>query len=204
MKRGVKLEAQPTNAQRIRELDVTLKNMQVSGRISQMMIQQTMQNFRDLSQDLGKAYNIINELQYRILAMQSLGNFDIDALSKKANELRLKDFNDASDAEDLKSNFTVGDVVEKDSTVIITSVSPGVDAGIFRSRIKLADSGVPELIDGLMGKPVGTKVKCELNGVEHEVELLGIRNPPPQVAVEQTVAAEVPPNNVIPLNETVH
>lgn len=180
--RGKKLEPKPTNSQLIREMDKELKNMQLAARLNQMMIQQLLQNMQAMGKDLGKAYGVLNELQYKVLAMQKVGTFDADALNKQADEMRLNDFIEASDEEDKSGNFTIGETVQNDSTVIITSVAPGDNAGIFRSRIKLAESGNPTLIEGLMGKPVGTKVKCTLNEVEHEVELLGIRNPPEPVA----------------------
>lgn len=179
MKRGVKLEPQPNNSQRITSLDKELKNLQMAGRLSQMMVQQVVQNLQTMSKDLGKAFGTINELQYKLMAMQSVGNFDMEAMAKKANELRLNDFNEASDAEDVAGSFTVGETVQDDSTIVITSTTAGADAGLFRSRIKLSECGVPALMQGLTGQPVGTKVKCQLNNVEHEVELLAIRNPPP-------------------------
>lgn len=203
MKRGVKAEAQPTNSQRLREVDVELKNLQMAGRVNQMMVQQLMTNLQNMSQDLGKAYGIINELQYKILSMQSVGvvagtgQFDMTALNSKAETLRLNDFIETSDAEDVKGGFTQGNVVQDDSTVIITSTAPGTDAGIFRSRIKLAECGVPSLIQAFAGQPVGTRAKAMLNGVEHEIELLAIRNPPPAVAAEVVPAANVPEDGTV-------
>jgi hypothetical protein len=84
--RGAKLEPQPTNSQRIREIDVDLKNLQVASRINQMMTQQVLQNIKGLSEDLAKAYGLISELQYKLLAMQKVGTFDADALNKKAED----------------------------------------------------------------------------------------------------------------------
>ena len=202
---GKKLAAKATNSQRIREMDVELKNVQVASRLSQMLLQQIMQNIQGLTQDLGKAYGIVNELQYKILAMQEVGNFDKVDLHCKAEKLRLADFLEASEAEDVAGKFTVAETVQDDSTVIITSTTKDVDeddAGIFRSRIKLADCGIPALVEGFKGKPVGTKVTCTLNDVEHVVELLGVRNPPPAAettgyssVVEETAndPAAVPP-----------
>jgi len=211
MKRGVKLEAQPNNSQRIRELDVELKNLQMAGRISQMMVQQLMTNLQNATKDLGKAYGIINELQYKILAMQKAGvvqgtgAFDMTALNAVAEELRLKDFIEASDREDVEGNFTVGDKVQEDSTVILTSSAPN-DAGLFRSRIKLAECSVPVLIQSLQGQSLGTKVKCMLNDVEHEIELLGVRNPPPSApVVEEVPAAEqIPVETAATSEDTAH
>lgn len=175
--RGVKQEPKLNKTEAIQSMDKKLSNLEMAGRVSQMMIQQVVQNVQSMSQDLGKAFATINELQYKILAMQSVGNFDMKAMQAKAEELRLNDFIEASDAEDKQGNFSIGDKVQDNSTVIITSSTPD-DTGIFRSRIKLAECGVPALIQGLAGQPVGTKVACKLNGADHMVELLGIRNPP--------------------------
>lgn len=192
MQRGVKLAPKPTKAEHVHEIATKVENMQMAGRMTQMMVQQLMQNMQNLAKDLGKALGTLNEMQYKILAMQSVGNFDMDAMAKKAEEMRLNDFIEASDAEDKAGNFTIGEVVTDESTVIITSTAAGDNAGIFRSRIKLTDSGVPALITGLLGKPVGTKVVCKLNGADHEVELLAIRNPPPAVPVDPPDGKNVP------------
>lgn len=183
MMRGVKQEPKLNKTETLIRMDKELKNTQMAGRVSQMMVQQLMQNLQNMSKDLGKAFGTINELQYKVLAMQSIGNFDMNALKLKAEEMRLNDFIEASDAEDKAGNFTIGETVQDDSTVIITSTSPGEDVGIFRSRLKLAECGVPALIKGLAGQSVGAKVECKLNDVDHVVELLAIRNPPPAVTV---------------------
>lgn len=190
MLRGVKQDPKPTKTEQLQTLDTKFSNLEMAGRVTQMMVQQMMQNVQNISQDLGKAFATINELQYKILAMQSVGNFDMKAMQAKAEELRLNDFIEASDAEDKQGNFTISDKVQDDSTVIITSSTPD-DTGIFRSRIKLAECGVPALIQGLAGQTIGTKVSCKLNGTDHTVELLGVRNPPPAVVVEETPANTV-------------
>ncbi len=197
MMRGVKQEPKLNKTEMLQSLDKELKNLQMAGRLTQMMVQQLMQNNQNLSKDLGKAFGVINELQYKILAMQNIGNFDMSAMAAKAEELRLNDFIEASDAEDKAGNFTIGDVVQDDSTVIITSTTAGDNAGIFRSRIKLAECGVPALIRDLAGKPIGTKVACQLNGEDHVVELLAIRNPPPAAPVEpEPVPTNIAPNTL--------
>ena len=200
MQRGVKQEPKLNKTEMLIAQDKELKNLQMAGRVTQMMVQQMMQQFQNLSKDLGKAFGTINEMQYKILAMQSTGNFDMVALQAKAEELRLNDFIEASDAEDAAGNFTIGETVQDDSTVIITSTTPGQDAGIFRSRIKLAECGVPALTTGFAGAKVGAKVTCQLNGADHVVELLAIRNPPPAVVEETPVA----PENLPDPGEVVH
>lgn len=203
---GTMQKAKTTNSQKIRELEKSFENLQVAIRVSQLLIRQLLENYQNVTNDLGKAYQSLNELQYKALAMEAVGGFDREAVTTKVEELRLKDFNEASDEEDAKSGFTVGDVVESDSTVIITSTTESGADSIFRSRIKLADCGVPALIDGLVGKPVGTTVQCTINNIEHTVELLGIRNPPPAPVEEEKVEPEAQAAEIIklPVDTTVH
>ncbi len=61
----------------------------------------------------------------------------------------------------------------------------------------MAECGVPALIKGLTGQVAGTKVPCTLNGVDHQVELLAIRNPPPAVVID------IPAGDVVQVGEVV-
>lgn len=185
--KGFRQQPQGSRKERLRELETSIQNSQMALRIQQMMVQQLMQSNKNMADDLGRALGLINELQYKLLAVQSVANLDLIALNSVANELRLKDFNEASDKEDAEGGFTVGDVVNEDSTVILTSTTDeGADKGIFRSRIKLADCGVPDLVTAFTGREVGAKAIVQLNGVEHTVELLGIRQPPKAETQEVT------------------
>jgi hypothetical protein len=175
---GFRQQPQDSRKERLRNIEAELKNMAMAARVSQMMTQQMMQNMQNMSQDLGRALGLINELQYKLLAIQKVSGLDVSALGAVSDELRLKDFQEASDKEDAEQNFTVGTAVNQDSTVILTSTTENLDKGIFRSKIKLAECGVPDLIKGLMDREVGAKVIVQLNGAEHTVELLGIRQPP--------------------------
>lgn len=185
MRNGFRAQAQGSKKDKLRSLEAEIKNMQMSLRISQMMTQQLLQNGQNMSQDLGRALGLINELQYKILAVQKTANLDNAELARIADELRLKDFNEASDKEDAEEGFTVGTTVDKDSTVILTSTTDELDKGIFRSRIKLAECGVKDLIDAFMGREVGAKAIVKLNGVDHTVELLAVRQPPKAEPVPQ-------------------
>jgi hypothetical protein len=185
MKNGFRQQPQVGRKERLASLETKLANLEMASRISQMMTQQLMQNMKNMQEDLGRSLSIINELQYKILAMQQVSGLDLSAMNEVANGMRLKDFTEASDREDAENGFTVGDKVEANSTVVLTSKTEGVDAGIFRSRIELAKSGVPDLINAFMGREVGAKALVKLNGVEHEVELLAIRQPAPEVSSDQ-------------------
>lgn len=177
--KGFRQAPQLSAKDKFREVNAQLTNVQMASRIQQMMTQKLLENGKAMGEDIGRLFQLVNETQYKVLALQELLNVDSDALTKLVEAKRLKDFDEASAKEDEKEGLLVADVVEEDSTVYLTSTTANPDAGIFRSRLKLAESGVPDLIKGLMGKGVGEKVKVQLNGAEHEVELLAIRKPKP-------------------------
>jgi hypothetical protein len=173
-------------------LEAELKNAATAQRINQMMTQQIMQNNKGMQQDLGRALGLISELQYKILALQTVTAVDLTKVAEVADGLRLKDFNEASDKEDMEEGFTIGTVVNAESVVVLTSKTiaedgtESADKGIFRSKIKLSEAGVPDLYSAFEGREVGAKAIVKLNGLDHEVEILAIRQPP--VVVEVTSA----------------
>lgn len=187
---GFRQKPQASKKVKINNMETELKNSQTAARITQMMIQQLVNNGRAMSEDVGKLFQLFNELQYKFIALQQLSGVETSKVQELTTELRLKDFVEASDKEDAEKGFTVSDTVTEDSTVILTSTTSVVpDVGIFRSRIKLLDTQSAELIKGLVGQKVGTKVEAKLNGVDHVVELLGVRQPAPEA---EAVAAVEP------------
>ena len=190
--KGFRQQPQANRKDEIRAIKEELKQLAMASRINQMMTQQLMQNLRNMQEDLGRALGIVTELQYKLLAVQKVGNFSVEEMNEIANEQRLTDFCEASDREDREGNFTTGTVVDKDSTVILTSTTEEKDRGIFRSRIKLSTCGVPDLIQAFTGREVGARAIVKLNGLDHEVELLAIRQPPPasETAGDESACAD--------------
>ena len=186
--KGFRVPPQGSKKDQLSSLKTELANLQMAGRVSQMMVQQLMQNLKSMSDDLGSALNQLYEVQYKYNALEKHLNLDKEALTKIANEQRLVDFNEASVKADVRENLVASDTIESESTITITSVAKdeqGNDRGIFRSRLKLSDSGVPDLITGLAGKKAGDKVNVKLNGIDHEVEVLQVRNPAPVEAAPE-------------------
>lgn len=170
----------------MRNIDTELKNLQMAGRVSQMMIQQLLTNIKSMGEDLGYALNQVSDLQYKQTALMKYLKCDVSALDKIANDQRLVDFDKGAADQDIKDVLVSAVAVSVDSTITLASEAKdesGNDRGIFRSRIKLAESGSPDLIAQLTGKTVGSKVQVKLNGIDHVVELLSIRNPTTPVEV---------------------
>jgi hypothetical protein len=176
---GFRQQPQESKKEKIKSLEIEVQNAQAATRVAQVLVRQLIDTTAKNTDQIRNLVQIVNELQYKVLAFQRLLNIDLKDAASIADELRVKDFNEASDNEDKQKNYDLASTVEQDSIVIITSTTPTAetDAGIFRSKFKLADCGLPSLIDALTGKAVGDIVEVELNGVMHQVVLLGIRKP---------------------------
>lgn len=184
----------PPKKDLMRQLQTEVQNLNMAGRVSQMMTQQLMSNVKAMGEDLGNALNQLYELQYKYTAVQKALNLDPEQLNNIANQQRLVDFNEASAKADERDGLEASDTVTDDSTIVITSTATdilGQDRGIFRSRIKLSESGVPALIQALAGKKVGDKVEVKLNDVDHVVELLAITTPKSAPVVIDATATAV-------------
>lgn len=190
--KGFRQPAQASKKAQVNALTAEVQNLSMSVRISQMLLQQMLTNVKTMGEELAMVTSQSMEMSYKVQAMQKHFNLDSAELDKIANVQRLKDFDEAAEKADKRENLLTGDVVSEDSTITITSTAVdlnGKDAGIFRSRLKLGECGVPALITALTGAKVGDKATLTLNNAEHTVEVLAIRNPAPD-AIE-AVTAEV-------------
>jgi len=190
-KNGFRQSKGPSTKDRIRALETNLENSQQALNISQMMIKQLMQQIDMLRKDGNNSINMCNDLQYRTLAMLNLLNVDLDALDKEADRLKLVDYNNASDKEDKEKNYSIGDVVGEGSIVIVTSTTETeVDQGIFRSKIPVAQIPFEQMKTDIIGKKVGDKFEADLNGVKHNIEIVGIRELPAKLEVVEDAPVE--------------
>lgn len=181
--KGFKQQPQAARKERLKELEAELANIQMALRVSQMVTQQLMQSNKHLSEDMARYAGMVNELQYKFLAVQKVGNFTTAALDEAANALRLKDFNEASDAEDAEKGYTSAETVIDGAIVILTSTVEGDnEKGLFRSKVSLLEAG-PAIQEALLGKRVGEKVEVTLAGNKHLLEILGVRIAPATEAI---------------------
>jgi len=165
---------------RVEELEKMLANLQMAMNISQAMIKNINSAGMKVDQDVSNMMGVVNDLQYRTLSMMENKVFSKDELNKVADSFKLKDFTSASDKEDADKGFTVSDETDAESIVIITSTTKedNNDASIFRSKLAIKDTVLPELKEKLVGKKVGDHVTATINNLEHDIEILGIRKQP--------------------------
>lgn len=197
MSDGFRQKKQPTNKDKLRELHVTLQNMQQMFNIQKMITQQFAQNLSKIDRDVNNAMGVINDLQYRTLAMlevfaEATGK-SADDIEEVAEKLKLKDYNEASDKEDEQKGYEPDSVVKEDSVVILTSsCESDPNKSIFRTKFKLDEEALNEdLKDKLLGLKVGEKVNAKLpDESEHEIEVVGIRKQPVKPEENTAQAAE--------------
>ena len=173
----------------LKQLQVESQNNTMALRMTQMMLKRMLEDSQNMGKDLGGVLGQLTEYRYQLSALVQALGLDPANIADIANTQRLADFNTGADKADVTENLVHGDVVTEDSTVVLTSTTDDKEGEIFRSRIKLADAGVPGLLKGFLGQPVGTVVDVELNGKVHHVELLAIRNPLPALAAVPDASA---------------
>lgn len=178
------LRKNKTKGQRFQDAEKEVQQLQMATRVSQMLIQQMGNSVQSLSKDFGEISGRQRDAQYRILAIQQLLGLDTNAINAKAEELQVKDFEEASAKEDETEGCTNADVVAEDSVVILTS-KVGENGGILRTRLKVAELGFPQLKQDLLGKKIGDTVDADISGTLHTITVLGIKTLPVKATQEQ-------------------
>jgi hypothetical protein len=173
-----------TAGQRQMVLEKKVEQMELATRISQMLLQQVGNSVSAMARDLGEMAHRQRDLQYMLMAMQELSGIDLTVVNKRAEELQVKDFNEVSDKEDQEKGYTVTDVVEEDSVVVVTTEAEDAKKSILRSKLVVSDLGLPKLKEDLLGKKPGDKFDADIGGMKHVVTLLAVRKKPAATETE--------------------
>lgn len=132
---------------------------------------------------------VLTDLLYKLQAVSE--KFNLDEINARADELKAKAFDSASDAEDTKTGFhPVEQVSSENNIVILTSSTESEnDEGFFRSRIVINDVSIPDMREKLLQAKVGDKFSTVINGVQHNVTILGIREKDASEPVDTSIPA---------------
>lgn len=174
------LRGNKTKLQRQQELEKRVANLEMQNRVTNMLIQQIGGAVSPMARDVGELASRQRELQYRALAIQELLSLKADDITKRSEELQVKDFEETSAKEDAEKGYTVTDTIDDDSVIILTSKVEGEGNGILRSKLVLKEIGFPKLREDLTGKKVGDVVEADINGAKHQITVLGVRTAPAQ------------------------
>lgn len=178
---------EPKGKEKIRQLQTELQNVSMAVRIMQVTMQQLLGSVQKNDMDVARSLEVANELQYRVLALLKLSGTDVAALDAAASEIKLNDYNEASDKEDSDKNYTVVNeaLTENHVAIVTTKCLTAKEKSIFRAKFRIMDLTDPKVRELLVGAVIGSKVVINLNGLDHELEILGVRRLPAQ---EQPVA----------------
>lgn len=179
-----------TKGERQEALEKRVASLEMAVRVSQMLLQQMGGSLQPLSRDLGELANRQRDLQYKVLAFQALTNLDAEAVNAKAEELNLKDFEEASAKEDAEKGYTSAEVIAEDSIVILSSVAEKAEKSILRSKLMVEEIGFPQLKADLLGKKRGDKISADVSGVQHEITILDIKTAPAKLEVVSSEEAK--------------
>lgn len=180
----MKVQPVATMVEDIDSLKKNVENLSMVLKVSQAMLQQILPHIQILGEEGAANKAEINELQYRLLALQKVCNVDEIQIKANVDLARFNDFEQSSAEDDIKNNlYKTDEVTSPDSIVIITSNTDD-GKGIYRSKIVLKETGNQELIDGLIGKKVGDSLEIMLNDTKHNVILLGVREKAAQAPIE--------------------
>ena len=188
MKNGMKRNKGPTTKEIIQTLKVEVENLNKAFQISQMMVKHLSNKVQGLETDMNNSMGMLNDFQYRTLAMLELGDFSNDDIEKKAEELKLVDFEAASNKEDEQKGYELDldGTINEDSVVTITSKVEGKDeGGIFRSKFHMSECVTPNIREALLEKKVGDTVEVDIYGENHKIEILQLRKVNKEEKAEQ-------------------
>lgn len=185
-----------SSKQKLKQLETAVANMQQMFNIQKLVAQQFSNNLGKLDRDVNNSMSVINDLQYRTLAIlhvltEVFPTVTMDAIEEKAEALKLKDYNEASDKEDKERGYVDDDIVGEESIVILTSECKNdPDRSIFRTKFKMSEEVLlGDVQEKLIGLKVGEKVEVDLpDGNTHELEVLSIKKE--TVKPEDVEAAE--------------
>jgi hypothetical protein len=163
-----------TAGQRQMAVEKQIEQLTMATRVFQQLLQQTGQNVSNMQRDVSELANRQRELQYRFLAYQELSSVAIEDVNKKAEELQIKDFNDFSEKDDKEHNLIEANEITEDSVVIFTTKADN-NKGYLRSKQALSELAFPKMREDLLGKKVGESIDVDINGVNHNLTVLGIR-----------------------------
>jgi hypothetical protein len=169
-----------TKGERFQETENGVSQLQMATRVTQMLLKQMGESVTSMSRDFNELTARQRDLQYKVLAMQDLSGLTEDSVTKHAESLQIKDFEETSAKEDLAVGATDVEVVSNDSVIILTSKIPN-GGGILRTRLNVSEISYPQFKQDLLGKKVNDTFDADINGTVHSITVLGIKELPAKV-----------------------
>ena len=166
----------PNQLERIQLLEKTAETLSMGVRVSQMLVQQVGQQLQQLQEQNHIKSSMINDLQYRILALQKVTGVDLEKLQVEADYFKLEEWSKASSEDSAAKKLTEAKSVSSyDSVVVFTTSTPDLkDGGIFRSKIRVSELGSATAMAEFLDKSAGDTFEVILADQKHVVTLLQV------------------------------
>jgi hypothetical protein len=185
MKKGFRESKMPSKKQQIEESQNIINDIQKGLQLMRMMMVSMNKSIQGFNADLNNTMTMMNDLQYRTLAMVKAKTFDEETLNRVAMELKIEDYERISSKDDADRGLIDAAVVSENSIVVFTSATPGQteDKGILRTKIPVNQSPSQQFKEAIIGKEVGGFFQTTIDGINHDVTILKIKELPPKAEV---------------------
>lgn len=183
------------------ELAQKLEGAENNIRILQSFLTQMGRTMQHMQNDLTQSINLQKSMHYRVKAQQEFiasliqkdhPEYPMEvAITQRMLSMQINDFNEESDRDDAANGYLPDDVINENSIIIITSVTPDetVDKGVLRSKVNIQDLNNEDLQKELIGKKIGDTVEVMIQNVRHVISVIAIKKAPP--APVEEVSTEV-------------
>lgn len=178
----------PNQLERIAALEKNAETLSMGVRVSQMLVKQVMERMQQTQEMLHVKSSALNDLQYRLLALQEVTGVDLALVQAEADRIKLKEWDRASKEDSEARGLVKTDFVKnKESIVVFTSTTPytSEDQGVFRSKVRVIELGSLPAMEAFEGKRSGDVFDVTLADQTHRVTLLEVYEEPKQEAVSE-------------------
>jgi hypothetical protein len=152
-----------------------------------MLVKQMMDKLQQTQEMLHVKSSALNDLQYRLLALQKVTGVDLKQVQAEADRLKLEEWNRASSEDSVARGLVSVDVVKnKESIVVFTSTTPDLpeDRGVFRSKVRVLELGSLPAMEAFEGKKPGDVFDVMLADQRHQVTLIEVLEEPKEAQGE--------------------
>ena len=165
---------------KVEQLSLEIERLRGAVQINQHLLQQASKSLPAMKADLDEFISRQRDIQYRLLAFESLANVSTEDLAAEVTKLQLLDFEDLNNKDDIAKGLIPHPtgVVDENAVVVITTKTPleEDDAGILRSKLEIRQLPEGDAVkDALLGAKVSDNVEFDLNGVKHVAVVLDIK-----------------------------
>lgn len=179
-----------SKGERFEDVEMKMGKMESNVRLLQMLLQQIGNSISPMANDIQELANRQRDIQYRLLAIQTMDGKTLEEINKVSEQLQIKDFTEASEKDNIEKGYEkTTEPAGEDSVVTITTTTPSEpeNKGFLRSKILVSEIGLPDFKEAILGKNIGDVFECQVNGLQHRIVVLDVLKAPKKEQTEENV-----------------